>query len=71
MTKEALNRALELITGSNSTQVSFNVPVNDNYSNVHQVLIHKCNAILINKLVSEGYSLHMTDKGLSIDKFKS
>ena len=66
MLPEKFQRAIELITKSNSPRVSFNVPVNDSYSNVHIILIHECNATLTRKLVEEGYLLYMTDKGLSV-----
>lgn len=61
--------ALEIITASNSPKVSFRVPVNDNYSNVHQILIHESNADLINKLIKAGFSLSMCKKGLSVNKY--
>jgi len=62
-------KAVEIITAQNSVKCSFNVPVNDNYSNVHDILIHNSNAATINKLVEAGFSLSMCDKGLSIDKY--
>ena len=62
-------KAIEIISESNSPKVSFNVPVVDSYSNVHDILIHESNAALINKLVAEGYSLSMCSKGLSVDKY--
>jgi hypothetical protein len=69
MTKENKALAVELITASNSPKVSFRVPVTDNYSAVHEILIHECNADLINRLIAYGFSLFMTPKGLSVDKF--
>lgn len=62
-------QAIQIITGQNSVKCSFNVPVNDNYSNVHDVLIHNSNATTINKLIAAGFSLSMCDKGLSVDKY--
>jgi hypothetical protein len=59
--------ALNLIAKSNSAKVSFNVPITDSYSNVHEILIHESNATLINELVKNGFSLYMTKKGLSVD----
>lgn len=69
MTNDQLNLAIGIIAGSNSVSVSFNVPVTNNYSSTYKILIHECNATLINELVKAGYSLFMTNKGLSIDKF--
>lgn len=69
MTDEHIAQAVKIIKASNSPKVSFNVPVNDSYSNVHAILIHDCNAALINRLVAENFSLYMGSKGLSVDKF--
>lgn len=69
MTNEIRTKAIDLISKSLSCKVSFNVPINDNYSNAYQILIHESNASLINELIKEGYSLFMTSKGLSVDKF--
>ena len=66
-----LNKAIQIIALSNQPKISFNVPVNDSFSNVHAILIHECNASLINDLVAAGYSLSMTPKGLSVSKFKN
>ena len=60
---------LEIIANSNSPKVSFHVPVEDNYSNVHDILIHESNADLINKLITAGFSLSMSKKGLSVSCF--
>ena len=62
-------KALQIISKSNDVKLSINVPITDNYSSVYAILIHNSNASLINDLVSNGYSLYMTNKGLSIDKF--
>ena len=64
-----LQLALQIITSNNQIKVSFNTPVNDNYSNVYKILIHQSNATVINKLIENGFSLHMTEKGLAIDKY--
>lgn len=69
MEKQHINKAIELISVSNSPKVSFNVPVRDNYSTVHDIIIHECNAKLIRELVEEGFSLSMTPKGLSVDNY--
>jgi hypothetical protein len=69
MTHQDTIKAIEIITKSNSVNVSFNVPVEDNYSNTHSILIHRCNANLIKLLIEDGFSLFMSDKGLSVDKF--
>jgi hypothetical protein len=61
-------KAIEIVTSQNSVKCSFNVPVNDNYSNVHDILIHNSNATTINKLIEAGFSLSMCDKGLTVDK---
>ena len=62
-------RAIEIISKSNSVKVSFNVPVTDSYGNVYEILIHNSNANLIKELISEGFSLSMNDKGLSVSKY--
>ncbi len=62
-------RAIEIISKSNNAKVSFNVPVKDNFSNTYDILIHECNSALTKKLIKEGYSLSMNNKGLEIDKF--
>ena len=69
MKAEFIAQAFGIISNSNSPKVSFNVPVNDNYSNVYSILIHESNASLINELVKAGFSLSMTPKGLAVDKF--
>lgn len=69
MKAEYFQEALLIISKSNSIKVSFNVPVNDNYSNVHQILIHNSNATVINELIAAGFSLSMNDKGLSVNKY--
>ena len=69
MKPEYFQEALQIISKSNSIKVSFNVPVQDNYSNVHQILIHNSNATVINDLIAAGFSLSMNDKGLSVTKY--
>lgn len=69
MTAEQKNRAIEIISKSNSVNVRFNVPIKDNYSNVYEILIIESNASLISELTSEGYSVSMTKKGLSVNKY--
>ena len=61
--------ALGIIANSNSIKVSFNVPVSNNYSNVFDILIHDSNAKVINDLIAAGFSLAMSPKGLSVNKF--
>ena len=60
------NKAIEIISKSNSPKVSYNVPINNNYSNVHDILIHESNAKLIDELITAGFSLSMTKKGLDV-----
>ncbi len=69
MRTEYFQEALQIISKSNSIKVSFNVPVNDNYSNVYPILIHNSNATVINDLIAAGFSLSMNDKGLSVTKY--
>lgn len=69
MKPEYFQQALAIITTNNQIKVSFNTPIKDNYSNVYEILIHQSNATVINKLVENGFSLHMTEKGLAIDKY--
>lgn len=69
MTQDHFNEAIIILTKNNKIKVSFNTPVKDNYSNVYDILIHESNASVINQLINSGFSLSMTDKGLSVDKF--
>lgn len=69
MTPEQLQIAVNIIAKSNSVKVSFNVPVKDNYSNTYKILIHESNATLIRELITAGYSLSMSPKGLSVNKY--
>lgn len=69
MKPEYIAEAISIISKSNSIKVSFNVPVKDNYSHIYEILIHESNASVINHLINAGFSLSMTTKGLSVDKF--
>lgn len=69
MITEHFQEALNIITKHNSIKVSFNVPVTDHYSNVYQILIHESNAKVIEELHKARFSLSMTPKGLSVDKY--
>jgi hypothetical protein len=69
MNAEYIKLATEIISESNSPKVSFHVPVGDKYRYVYDILIHECNADLINKLIKSGYNLSMSKKGLVVNKF--
>jgi hypothetical protein len=69
MKPDYFKEAVAIIADQNSVKVSFNVPIKDNYSSTYQVLIHESNATTINKLIEAGFSLHMTPKGLAVDKY--
>jgi hypothetical protein len=71
MTTSNFQLAVSIITKSNSVNVSFNVPVTDNYSNVYEILILKSNASLIDELIKNGFSLSMNEKGLSVSHYKT
>lgn len=62
-------KAPYIITASNSAKVSFRVPVKSNYTTVHEILIHECNADMINKLKEAGFSLSMCKKRLAVSKY--
>lgn len=68
---EAFVVAMSIIAKSNQPKISINVPINNNFSNVHAIVIHESNADLIIKLVKEGFSLAMSPKGLSVDYYGS
>lgn len=68
MNSQSKIEALRIISTSNSIKVSFNVPVEDNYSNCYDILIHESNATVINDLIKAGFSLSMSPKGLSVNK---
>ncbi len=69
MKPEYIAEAIGIISKSNSIKVSFNVPVENHYSNIYPILIHESNASVINQLVNAGFSLSMNPKGLAVDKF--
>lgn len=69
MKTEDFEQALAIITTNNRIKVSFNTPVEDNYSHVYPILIHESNASVIKKLVEAGFACSMTPKGLSVDKY--
>lgn len=69
MNPEYIAEAIGIISKSNSITVSFNVPVNDNYSHTYAILIHQSNASVIKQLADAGFSLSMNPKGLAVDKF--
>lgn len=69
MTTDDKAQALTIITESTDIAVQFNVPVNGHMSNVYEILIMRSNATVINKLIKAGFSLHMTEKGLSVNKY--
>lgn len=69
MRKEDFNKAIEIITTNNCIKVSFNTPVKDNYCNVYRILIHESNGAVLKQLHENGFSLSMTEKGLSVSKY--
>ena len=69
MKAEHFQEAISIITASGTSTVSFNTPIDSHVAHTYPILIHKSNATLINRLVKEGFSLSMTDKGLSVDKY--
>jgi hypothetical protein len=66
---EHIKQAIEIIAKSNQPKVSFRVPVTDNFSCVHEILIHESNSSLISELVTAGFHLSMCEKGLSVNKY--
>lgn len=69
MKNEDFNKAVALVSETPNIKVAFNVPVRDNISNVHKLLILESNATIIRKLIDAGYSLSMCAKGLVVNKF--
>lgn len=69
MKNEDFNKAVAMVSETTNIKVAFNVPVIDNISNVHKLLILESNATIIRKLIDAGYSLSMCAKGLVVDKF--
>jgi len=61
--------ALDILSGSNSVKVSFNVPMKDSYSHMYGIIIHKSNVSTIDALHDAGFKLSMTNKGLHVDKY--
>ena len=57
MKPEYIAEAIGIISKSNSITVSFNVPVNDNYTHTYAILIHESNASVIKQLTDAGFSL--------------
>ena len=60
--------ALEIITSSTKCNVSFNVPINDSYTNVDEIVIHSCPPSVVKKLINYGFSCTVSNNGLSISK---
>ena len=69
MKEEDFIKAVLIIATSNSAQAQYIVPVDNNYSCTHDILIKSCNANLVNKLIAAGYSLSMCEKGLIVNKY--
>ena len=67
MKPEMRQKAIEIISNSTSIKVAFNTPVNDNYSNVYEILILESNAAVLEQLHRNGFSISMTPKDLSVD----
>lgn len=61
--------AIDIISQSHSIKVAFNIPVENHYSNVYEILILESNATVLKDLHNAGFSLCMTPKGLSVNKF--
>ena len=69
MSNEDFVKAVLLIATSKSCKALFLTPVTNNYGNVYAILIQESNAAIINTLIDDGYSLSMTPKGLSVNKY--
>ena len=69
MKESDFRRALEIITTNNRITVSFNTPVNDNYADTYQLLIHESNAAVLKQFHEAGFSMSMTKKGLEVSKY--
>jgi len=64
------NEAVQIIsTFTSKTTVSFNVPINGNYSSVYAILLQDACPGLIGKLFEAGFHIGICDKGAYIDKF--
>lgn len=69
MRSEFFKEAFDIISSNGQITVSFNTPVENHVSHTYHLLIHKSNCTVIKKLVDAGFSVCMTEKGLSVDKF--
>jgi len=49
--------------------VSFNVPINDNYSNVYPILIKQCAPGLVNELLANGFVIGVCEKGAYVERY--
>lgn len=64
------NKAVEIISlFTSQTTVSFNVPVHDNYCNVYPILLKESCPALVSRLIQEGYSIGISEKGAYVEKF--
>lgn len=64
------NEAVEIIANyQSSTTVSFNVPINGNYSNVFPILLKDACPGLVSALIQKGYHIGVCDRGAYVDKF--
>lgn len=63
-------QAVEIISQFTSkTTVSFNVPINGNYSSVYPILLKESCPALIEKLVGLGYSIGVCERGAYVEKY--
>jgi hypothetical protein len=69
LSPETMLEALTIISNHNDTTVQINAPVNGSYNNVSGLILKDANAGLIKKLHEAGFSLHLSEKGLSVNKF--
>ena len=69
LTVEQTMQVLEILALQNDVELRMNVPINDNYSNVYDILILRCNIATTKALIAKDYSLAMSKKGLYITKF--
>lgn len=68
MSKADYLQAVTMIATSFNAKAQYNVCVDNHISSTYDILLLECNAALIDKLVTAGYSLAMTPKGLSVAK---
>ena len=63
-------RAIEIISQHHSSQISINLPKNDFVGDLGKtewtIHINKCCHSVIAKLISEGFTLYMDEKGISV-----